>query len=191
MNRMRNPRPTRKDLLAAEGNRLPDVIAPHLKILFSGINPSLYSAAVGHHFARPGNRFWPTLHAADFTDRLLSPAEDRSLLALGYGITNIVAGATARADQLSDDELANGRRRLLQKVRRYRPQALAILGVTAYRGAWNRPQAPLGLQSERIDATLVWVLPNPSGLNASYQIPTLAKIFRALRLAVAALGAES
>lgn len=190
-NRMLSPRPTRNDLLAAEGKHLPDVIAPRLKILFCGINPSLYSAAVGHHFARPGNRFWPALHAAGFTDRLLSPAEDRDLLALGYGITNIVARATARADQLSDDELANGRRRLLQKARRYRPQALAILGVTAYRTAWKRPQAALGLQSERIDETLVWVLPNPSGLNASYQIPALAKIFRELRLAAAGLEAEA
>jgi TDG/mug DNA glycosylase family protein len=178
-------KPTREECLSAHGKRLPDIIAQDLKIVFCGINPSVYSAAVGHHFARPGNRFWPALHAAGFTDKLLSPAEDRSLLTLGYGITNVVAGATARADELSDADLANGKRQLLRKVRRYRPKALAILGVTAYRSAWGRPQAALGLQDERIDETRIWVLPNPSGLNASYQIPDLAKLLRKLRLAVA------
>jgi double-stranded uracil-DNA glycosylase len=182
---MLNIKPTREECLAARGKRLPDVIAQDLKIVFCGINPSVYSAAVGHHFARPGNRFWPALHAAGFTDKLLSPAEDRTLLTLGYGLTNVVAGATARADKLSDDDLAHGRRQLLRKVRRYQPKALAILGVTAYRSAWSRPKAALGLQDEWIDETRIWVLPNPSGLNASYQIPDLAKLLRELRFAVA------
>jgi TDG/mug DNA glycosylase family protein len=182
---MLNFKPTQEDLLAAAGKLLPDVIAPNLKILFTGINPSLYSAAVGHHFARPGNRFWPALHAAGFTDRLLCPAEDRTLLSRGYGLTNIVARATARADTLSDVELANGRKLLLRKVRRYRPKVLAILGVTAYRSAWERPNAAVGRQEEVIDESRIWVLPNPSGLNASYQIPDLARILRELRVAVA------
>src|SRR5437868_7278272 len=149
---------------AAGGRTLPDVLAPGLRVLFCGINPGLYSAAVGHHFARPGNRFWPALHLAGFTDRLLSPFEDRLLLAAGYGITNIADRATATADEVSAEELLAGARRLARKVRRLRPKAVAFLGVTAYRTAFSRPRAGLGLQAESLGGAAMWVLPNPSGL---------------------------
>ncbi|XXU82302.1 G/U mismatch-specific DNA glycosylase [Sorangium sp. So ce1099] len=178
-------RPTKEELLAAAGKTVPDVIAPDLRVLFCGINPGLYTAAVGHNFARPGNRFWPALHAGGFTDRVLSPSEERELLKLGYGITNVVERATASADELSPEELAAGGVRLAAKVRRYRPRFLAVLGIGAYRSAFGRPQAAPGPQPETIDATRIWVLPNPSGLNASYQPEKLAAMFRALREAVA------
>ena len=177
-------RPTPQDLLAAYGKAVPDLIRTDLKILFCGINPSLYSAAVGHHFARPGNRFWPTLHVAGFTDRRLRPDEEAALLAHGYGITNVVARATAAASELSAAEFVAGGRRLRAKVRRYRPKVLAVLGVGAYRIAWDRPRAVLGLQAERLGDTRVWVLPNPSGLNAHYLLRDLADLYRTLREAV-------
>jgi TDG/mug DNA glycosylase family protein len=164
---------------------VPDVIAPGLKVLFCGINPGLYSGATGHHFARPGNRFWPALHAAGFTDRLLAPAEQRALLEHGCGITNLVARTSAAADELSRAELVAGRRRLEAKLRRYRPRALAVLGVGAYREAFERPRARLGHQPERCAGAALWVLPNPSGLNAHYQIADLVRAFRALRREIA------
>jgi len=179
-------RPTAAELLAAADRTVPDVIAPGLLVLFCGINPGLYSAATGHHFARPGNRFWPTLHAAGFTDRRLAPAEERELLALGYGITNVVSRASAAADDLTSEELARGARRLTAKVRRYHPRVLAVLGVGAYRTAFGRPRAGLGVQPERIGETSVWVLPNPSGLNANYRPSELAALYRELRLSVTA-----
>ena len=132
MPRMTQPKPTRAELLAAAGTPVPDLLAPGLHVLFCGINPGLYSGATGHHFARPGNRFWPTLYQAGFTSRLLIPAEERELLVAGYGITNLVARATATADELSADELIAGRRRLEAKVKRYQPQVLAVLGIGAY-----------------------------------------------------------
>jgi double-stranded uracil-DNA glycosylase len=178
-------RPTRQQIAAAYGRRVPDLIAPGLRVLFCGINPSLYSAAVRHHFARPGNRFWPTLHAAGFTPRLLAPAEERELLAAGFGITNLVARATATADELTADELARGGRILAAKVRRHRPAVVAVLGVTAYRAAFGRPRADLGPQPDRLGPAGVWVLPNPSGLNAHYQLADLARLFAELRQAVA------
>ena len=174
-------KPTKEQLLAATTKTVRDVIAPDLRILFCGINPGLYTAAVGHHFARPGNRFWPTLHAAGFTDRLLSPFDERELLRSGYGITNVVMRATARADALTDQELVEGGNRLSRKVLRYRPRVLAILGVGAYRVAFKQRKASLGRQSDFIGRTTVWVLPNPSGLNANYQAPDLARLFRELR----------
>ena len=177
-------KPTKADLLAAADKTVPDVIAPDLDVLFSGINPGLYTAAVGHHFARPGNRFWPALHASGFTDRLVSPFDEQALLALGLGITNVVARASATADQLSADELAQGGKALRAKVKRYRPRYLAVLGIGAYRSAFARPDAALGLQAETLGATQIWVLPNPSGLNAHYGAPQLAALFRALREAV-------
>ncbi len=173
--------PTREDLEAAAGKRVPDVIAPGLHVLFSGINPGLYSAAVGHHFARPGNRFWPALHAAGFTDRLLSPFEDGELLRYGCGITNIVDRASAAADELSRQELAEGGGRLKFRVLQYRPAALAVLGVGAYRQAFGRPRAAVGLQPDRIGETQVWALPNPSGRTAHYQLADLAALLRELR----------
>jgi len=174
-------KPTREQLLAATEKTVRDVIAPDLRVLFSGINPGLYTAAVGHHFARPGNRFWPALHAGGFTDRVLSPFEERELLKSGYGITNVVPRATASADLLTKDEIVKGGERLRAKVLRYRPRVLAVLGVGAYRTAFNQPKATMGRQEERIGDTVLWVLPNPSGLNAHYQSADLAKLFRELR----------
>lgn len=174
-------KPTKEEILKAEGKTVPDVIARDLRVLFCGINPGLYSGAVGHHFARPGNRFWPTLHAAEFTNRLLSPFEEDELLSDGYGVTNFVERATARADQLSVEEIIAGGLRLEKKVKRFRPRVLAVLGITVYRQAFNRPKAGLGLQSESIGQTAVWVLPNPSGLNAHYQPKDLARLFRELK----------
>jgi TDG/mug DNA glycosylase family protein len=179
-------RPSKEEVLAAAGKTVPDVIAPGLRVLFCGINPGLYTAAVGHHFARPGNRFWPALHAAGFTDRLLSPHEERELLKNGYGITNVVRRATATAAELSAEEFIEGGRRLESKVRRYRPAFLAVLGVGAYRSAFGQPRAKLGLQPEAIGETALWVLPNPSGLNAHYQPRDLARLFSELRRAVEA-----
>src|SRR5690348_5335919 len=177
-------KPTREEIAAAHGRGVPDVLAPGLRVLFCGINPSLYSAAVGHHFARPGNRFWPALHAGGFSDRLLHPSEGDELLARGFGITNLVDRATATADQLADAELVAGGRKLARKVRRYRPAVVAFLGVTAYRAAYARKDARLGPQPETIGTSRLWVLPNPSGLNAHYQLPDLAAVFAELLAAV-------
>jgi TDG/mug DNA glycosylase family protein len=165
-----------------------DVIAPGLRVLFCGINPGLYSAAVGHHFARPGNRFWPTLHAAGFTPRRLRPDEERLLLDDGCGITNLVARASAAAAELTRAELAAGGKRLKAKVRRFRPRCLAVLGVGAYRTAFGQPRAALGRQPETWGETLIWVLPNPSGLNANYQPAALRRLFAELREAVGHAG---
>ncbi len=182
MKRISEPRkPTKEELQAAAGKTVPDVIARNLRVLFCGINPGLYTAAVGHHFARPGNRFWPALHAAGFTERLLAPHEERELLKTGYGITNVVARATATAAELSRAEFVEGGRVLASKVRRYGPRFLAVLGITAYRAAFDRPDAAPGLQDEMIGETRVWVLPNPSGLNAHYRPAALARLFRELR----------
>jgi len=167
-------------LLAAADKTVPDLIAPNLKVLFAGINPGLYTAAIGHHFGRPGNRFWPALHAAGFTPRVFSPFEERELLPLGYGITNVVPRTTAAADELSDDEIRLGGKQLVAKVKRYTPRVLAILGVGAYRVAFDRPKSKVGPQDETIGTTRIWVLPNPSGLNAHYQSADLAKVFREL-----------
>jgi len=175
--------PTRAEILAARGNTVPDVIGPGLRVLFSGINPGLYSGAVHHHFARPGNRFWPVLHRAGFTDRVLSPYDERDLLSFGCGVTNIVRRSTAAADEIGADELRRGATRLAAKVRRHRPRYLAVLGIGAYRAAFDRPSAALGPQKETIGSTRLWVLPNPSGLNAHYQIGELARLFAKLRIA--------
>ena len=177
-------KPTKEELLAANGKTIRDVIAPQLKVLFCGINPGLYSGATGHHFARPGNRFWPALFNAGFTDRLLSPFEERELLKSGYGVTNVVERTTARADELSLEEFVDGGRRLEAKMRRYHPTVLAVLGISAYRAAFGRPRALLGQQTETMGDTLLWVLPNPSGLNAHYQPKDLARLFLELRLEV-------
>ncbi len=175
--------PSTRDIAAARHCKVADIIAVGLKVLFCGINPGLYSAAVGHHFARPGNRFWPTLHAAGFTPRLLTPAEERELLSLGYGITNIVDRASATADELTADELIAGAGKLEKKVLRYQPRFVAFVGITAYRTAFGRKHARLGLQPETIGQTAVWVLPNPSGLNAHYGLADFARLFAELRVA--------
>ena len=182
---MRNPhRPSPADLAAAQGRAIGDVIAPDLDVLFCGINPGLWSAATGHHFARPGNRFWPALHRAGFTPRLLRPDEQTGLLPDGLGITNLVDRGTARADELTPDELRAGGVALAAKLRRYRPARLAVLGVGAYRTAYGRRTATVGPQPEPVAGTPVWVLPNPSGLNAHYTLDRLAAEFAELREAV-------
>lgn len=160
-----------------------DVIASDLNILFCGINPGLYSGYTGFHFARPGNRFWPTLHNAGFTPRRLAPAEEQELLRYGYGITNLVERATASAAELAPEELVAGGQRLIQKIEQYRPRVLAVLGVSAYRLAFGAPCAALGRQPERIGGALLWVLPNPSGLNAHYTPAALAEVYCAFRIA--------
>jgi double-stranded uracil-DNA glycosylase len=177
-------RPTKNELLAASGKTVPDVISRKLGILFCGINPGLYSAAVGHHFARPGNRFWPALFSSGFTPRLLAPFEEHELVKFGYGITNIVDRATASAAELSADELTKGGEKLRAKLRRYRPRCLAVLGIGAYRTAFGYREAALGLQIQKIADSIVWVLPNPSGLNAHYRPAELSTLFRQLRVAI-------
>ena len=176
-------RPTKAELDAAYGRRIRDVIGPGLRVVFCGINPGLYSGAVGHHFARPGNRFWPALHLSGFTPRLLTPFEERELLGLGLGITNLVNRTTARADELSREELVAGGRSLRRKLARHRPRFIAFLGLGAYRTAFDRPAAGVGPQAEAIAHTRVWLLPNPSGLNAHYQLPDLAAVFAELERA--------
>lgn len=180
MSTKRKP-PTPAELQAAKNKTVPDVIGNGLKVLFCGINPGLYTAAIGHHFGRPGNRFWPTLHLAGFTPRLFDPSEELELLPLGYGITNVVARATVGADELKSDEYVAGGETLRTKVLDRAPKYLAILGIGAYRVAFARPKAVVGLQPEPIGETRVWVLPNPSGLNAHYQGADLVKVFRQLR----------
>lgn len=175
------PRPTKAELARAHVKRVPDVIAPGLRVLFCGINPGLYSGAVGHHFARPGNRFWRALQAGGFTTDIISPFEEDALLRLGLGITNLVERATARADELADDELVAGARRLRRKASRYSPEVIAFLGLSAYRAAFGAPRAVVGPQERCIGRSRTWLLPNPSGLNAHYQIPDLARAFGDLR----------
>ncbi|MBV9493115.1 MAG: G/U mismatch-specific DNA glycosylase [Acidobacteria bacterium] len=174
-------KPTKADLEAARDKTLPDLIAPNLDVLFCGINPGLYTAAVGHHFGRPGNRFWPTIHRAGFTPRLLHPWEQAEMLRYHLGITNMVARATATAAELSPSELAAGGLVLAEKVAQFRPRVLAIVGIGAYRSAFARPRAKIGLQEETLGDTAIWILPNPSGLNANYQAPELEALYRELR----------
>ncbi|MET9878544.1 G/U mismatch-specific DNA glycosylase [Actinacidiphila glaucinigra] len=157
------------------------MIADGLRVLFCGINPGLMSAATGHHFARPGNRFWPVLHASGFTPRRLDPAEQDELLASGLGITNVVARASARADELTRDELLEGGRLLAERVLRYEPRWLAVVGVTAYRVAFTEPRARIGPQDRTIGGTRIWVLPNPSGLNAGWSTQAMTEEFGRLR----------
>jgi TDG/mug DNA glycosylase family protein len=178
-------RPTVEELEEAKGRRLRDVIGQGLEVLFCGINPSLYSAAVGHHFARPGNRFWPALFGGGFTDRLLGPGEDRLLLTYGCGVTNLVSRATVAADELSDDELRAGAAQLTRKVKRYRPAWVAFVGIGAYRVAFGEKRAVVGRQARGIGESGVWVLPNTSGLNANHQVGELGRLFEELRVASA------
>ncbi len=166
---------------AARDRLVPDVVADGLRVLFCGINPGLMTAATGHHFARPGNRFWPALHRSGFTPRLLAPSEQHELLSYGLGITNVVARATARADELTAEEYRQGGRELAVKVARLRPRWLAVLGVTAYRAAFDDRKAAVGPQVRTIGSSRVWVLPNPSGLNAHWTPTTLAEEFARLR----------
>jgi TDG/mug DNA glycosylase family protein len=160
---------------------LPDVIAPDLDVLFCGINPSLLSAERGHHFARPGNRFWPAIHVAGLTPRRLTPDEDHTLLEHGLGVTNVADRPTRTAAELTQQELRDGAAALAALVAEFRPRVLAVLGITAWRIAFDRPGAVLGLQPERIGGVTTWVAPNPSGLNAHFQLPDLAAFYRQLR----------
>jgi TDG/mug DNA glycosylase family protein len=166
---------------APAGKPVPDVVAAGLDVLFCGINPSLASAARGHHFARPGNRFWPAIHRAGLTPRLLTPDEDGQLPAYGLGVTNVVSRPTRTAAELDADELRAGARELTALVERWRPRVLAVLGITAWRVAFDRPRAILGRQPERIGGADTWAVPNPSGLNAHHQLPDLARMYAQLR----------
>lgn len=174
-------KPTKEDLRDAVNRTTEDLIRENLKVLFCGINPGMWSGATGFHFAKPGNRFWKTLHLANFTDRLLHPSEEQELLENGYGITSFCSRTTATAAELSLEEVIAGGKILTKKVKKFTPQFLAVLGIGAYRTAFNNLKAKLGLQVETIANTRVWLLPNPSGLNAHYQLNDLAKLFRELR----------
>ncbi|NWF30534.1 G/U mismatch-specific DNA glycosylase [Streptomyces sp. PKU-EA00015] len=179
------------ELEAARDRLVPDVVADGLRVLFCGINPGLMTAATGHHFARPGNRFWPVLHLSGFTPRLLKPSEQHELPALGLGITNVVARATARADELTTQEYREGGRILTTKVERLRPRWLAVVGVTAYRTAFGERGAAIGPQERTIGDTRIWVLPNPSGLNAHWTAQTMAAAYGELREAAEAADAPA
>lgn len=170
-------KPTKEQLLAAADKRVPDLIAKDLIVLFVGINPGLYTAAIGRHFGRPGNRFWPALYGGGFTPRLFSPFENSLLLDLKFGITNVVERATARADELTTDELLAGGKRLKAKVERWRPTVVAFVGIGPYRIISGNKTAAVGLQEEPFGGSHAWVLPNPSGLNAHYQPAALARLF--------------
>ena len=180
--------PSKEDLEAARGRTIPDVLGPDLEVVLVGINPGLWSGAVGHHFARPGNRFWKALHGSGFTDLLLSPIEDASLLERNLGLTNLVARTTATADELDADEIRRGAVELEARLEPLRPRFVAVLGIGAYRTGFDRRDAALGLQEDDLGGARLWVLPNPSGLNARYQLDDLVVRFRTLR--AAALGGD-
>jgi TDG/mug DNA glycosylase family protein len=182
-------RPTKQQLADAYDRTLPDLVAPGLRVLLVGINPSLWSGWSGYHFGRPSNRLWTTLHESGLTPRRLAPEDTAELLAAGIGITNLVARATARADELADDEIRAGVPGLRELVRQWRPRAVAVLGVTAFRVAFARPKAVVGPQPESLEGSLLWVLPNPSGLNAHYQQPALTAEYAALRATLDEEGA--
>ncbi len=177
-------KPSKEDLRDAVNRTTEDLINYNLKVLFCGINPGMWSGATGFHFAKPGNRFWKTLHLSGFTEHLLHPSEEHELLENGYGITSFCKRTTARADELSNEEMIEGGRILVKKVLEFKPQFLAVLGIGAFRTAFNQPKAQLGLQDEKIGETKIWLLPNPSGLNAHYQLNDLAELFGELRQAV-------
>jgi TDG/mug DNA glycosylase family protein len=174
-------KPTKEQLLAAHKKRVPDLVAKDLIVLFAGINPGLYTAAIGRHFGRPGNRFWPALYGGGFTPRVFSPFESSRLLDLDYGITNVVARPTARADELTNEELRAGGKRLAAKVKRWRPTVVAFVGIGPYRIISGVKDARVGLQKDLFGGSYAWVLPNPSGLNAHYQPAALAELFGELR----------
>lgn len=181
---MKDLKPTKEDMLDAVNRTVPDLIDHGLDIVFCGINPGLYSGATGRHFAKPGNRFWKVLHQAGFTNRQLQPWEEDELLASGYGVICFCHRTTARADELSREEVVEGGERVVKTIEKYRPRILAVLGLGAYRMAYNKKEAGLGLQDKTIGDTRVWLLPNPSGLNAHYQIADFVRLFRELKQAV-------
>jgi double-stranded uracil-DNA glycosylase len=177
-------KPTKQELIEAHGKFVPDVIAPGLRILFCGINPGLYSGVVGHHFARPGNRFWPALHRGGLTPHQLKPEEENKMIGYGLGITNLVERATASADEIKREEIAAGGVKLKEKVLFYKPKILAVLGIGAYRTAFKNPKAVIGRQPDMIGDIVIWALPNPSGLNAHYRLNELGNLFKELKEAV-------
>lgn len=174
-------KPSKEDLRDAPNRTTEDLIDGNLKVLFCGINPGMWSGATGFHFAKPGNRFWKALHLGGFTNRVLHPSEEHELLENGFGITSFCKRTTARADELTAEEYVQGGKLLVKKIEKYAPQFLAVLGIGAYRTAFNLPKAKLGLQAETVGKTRIWLLPNPSGLNAHYQLNDLAKLFGELR----------
>ena len=176
-------RPTREECLAAYGGTVPDLVAPGLHVLLCGINPSLMSAAIGHHFGNPANRLWTALHLSGFTPRRLHPTESHELPAHGVGITNLVARATATAAELANAEVRAGVEPLTRLVEEYGPRYVAFLGLTSYRTAFGRPKAEIGPQPEPLAGARIWLLPNTSGLNAHYQMPDLVRAFAELRAA--------
>ena len=176
-------KPTKLDLENALDRTTEDLLDHDLKVLFCGINPGIYSAATGFHFARPGNRFWKVLHLAGFTDRQLDPSEEHELLALGYGITSLVSRTTAKADQLTEAEYVKGGQILVRKIKRFHPRTVAFLGLGAYRTAFGSPSSKVGPQTTKINDSSIWLLPNPSGLNANYQVADLVELFGQLRRA--------
>lgn len=180
---MKGFKPSKEDLLDAINRTVEDLIDHNLKVLFCGINPGIWSGATGFHFAKPGNRFWKVLHLAGFTHRILHPSEEHELLENGFGMTCFVKRTTARADELTTEEFVEGGKLLVKKIEKYKPQMVAVLGIGAYRAAFQKPKAKLGLQEEKIGGVKVWLLPNPSGLNAHYQINDLAALFSELRRA--------
>lgn len=181
---MKNFKPTKEDLRDAINRTTEDLIDYNLKVLFCGINPGMWSGATGFHFAKPGNRFWKALHFSGFSDRVLHPSEEHELLENGYGITSFCKRTTARANELSNEEIVLGGKNLVKKIEKFKPHFLAVLGIGAYRTAFSEPKAKLGLQVNQIGTTKIWLLPNPSGLNAHYQLDDLAKIFSELKQAI-------
>ena len=178
---MKSFKPTKEDLRDATNRTMEDLIDYNLKVLFCGINPGIWSGATGFHFAKPGNRFWKALHLGGFSERILHPSEEPELLENGYGITSFCKRTTATAAELSNEEIVEGGKLLVKKIEKFKPQYLAVLGIGAYRTAFNRPKAKLGLQKEKTGKTKIWLLPNPSGLNAHYQLNNLAKLFGELK----------
>jgi TDG/mug DNA glycosylase family protein len=180
---------SRAELETFRGTTLPDLLGDPTRLLFVGINPGLWTAAVQAHFAKRGNRFYPALYRAGITDRLIDPSagyrpEDLAHLRdRGLGISNVVPVATARADELTPDQLVAGGRALVRRIRRIRPAVVAVLGVTAYRAAFARPKASAGRQPETLGGAELWVAPNPSGLNAHAQVADLAAAYREIAVA--------
>jgi TDG/mug DNA glycosylase family protein len=168
------------------GQPVADLVGPDLRVLFCGINPGTLSGDLGLHFARSGNRFWKLLHAGGFTGSVLVPAEQHTLPGLGIGITNLVGRATAAASELSVAELREGARQLEAKVGKLQPRCVAVLGLQAYRTAFLRAEAVIGAQPELLGGALLWLLPNPSGLQAHYQLPEMSEMFKSLFVATEA-----
>lgn len=173
--------PSKEELKKTATKTVGDLIQPDLRVLFVGINPGLYTAFTGFHYAWPGNRFWPTIYAAGFTDRLLKPSESAEMLKYGYGMTNVVSRASISASELSKEEYREGGKILVEKIKKYKPEWVAFVGIQAYREAFDKPKAKVGKQPDLIEGSRVWVLPSPSGLNAHYKPADFARVFSELK----------